>query len=499
MRACLRDWLLSYSETQAIRRLRGLRYGRRASLVLFAGLLWGAPPLARRAQAQPPAPSAEIVALVRAGDWNEAAEAATRRLTGLAVSPEERCLLWASKAYASAALWRTPDAAAALAAFDRNCMGVTVEPGVRAEMSRLRLELGGRADTAAALPSAMLDLDRLRRPGALSRERGTSLPPRALLSNADSFWRVGDRSSPTAQLALDGHSDFCARTAADACLIVRRGRIVGEWYRAGVPDSLAAMSSTKSVTALLVMMLLADGKLRSLDAPVCSFVASWCDPVRQRVTIRHLLTMTSGLPSMTRDSAVGVAENPNAFVTHLRPTAPPGESWAYSNEGVQLLSPILDRAAGEPIQSYAARRLFGPLGMRDTRFHVDAQGHAAVYANLLTTPRDLARLGVLVLQRGRWQGRQMVPAALIDSLVQPSQRMNPEYGMLWWRLRGRGSVAYVTRGYLATNMYVFPEQEVVVVRMQNLPVPGNPEAEYERGALPMFRSVIRAFAPAHWH
>lgn len=490
--------MLGIPGTQAAKGLGTPRQRRPAHAILLAGLLWSAPSLPRRVEAQSPTPSVRLLALLRDSRWNEAVELATMRLQSSGISPEERCLLWAGKAHASAALWRHGDVAAALDAFDVACAKARVDPGVRAHVARLRSASGGRAGAEAAQPAATLDLGRLRAPGALSRQRGTSLPTRRLLSNADGFWRTGDRSAPVRQFALDGHSDLCARTAADACLVVRRGRIVGEWYRTGVPDTLAAMSSTKSVTGLLTMMLLADGKLRSLDAPVCHFVATWCDAPRRRVTVRHLLTMTAGIPTMPQAPAVGSADDPNAFVSGLRPIARPGTRWMYSNEGVQLLSPILERAAGEPIQRYAARRLFGPLGMRDTRFHVDAQGHAATYANLITTPRDFARLGVLVLQRGRWQGQQIVPAALIDSLVLPSQRMNPDYGMLWWRIGGRESVAYVTRGYLATNMYVFPEQEVVVVRMQNLPVPGIPEFTYEASALPMFRRIIRAFAPAHW-
>ena len=408
-------------------------------------------------------------------------------------------MLLVSAGYSFVRLGRVREATAALDAFDRRCAETSVESGFRAEASRLRAELANESRAAPARPYPTLDLANLPRAGSLSRGRGTATPPPALRSNADGFWREAEPATATTQVWLRAHDDLCARTGADACLIVRRGQVVSEWYRAGVPDSLAAMSSTKSVTGLLAMMLLADGKLRGLDEPVCNFLSQWCDAPRRGVTIRHLLTMTSGLPSMTRDSAVGVAGDGNTFVTHLQPTAPPGTRWAYSNEGAQLLSPVLDRAARAPVQRYAAPRLFGPLGKRAPRFYVDPHGHAQTYANLLTTPRDLARLGLLVLQRGRWQGRQLVPGALVDSLVRPSQALNRQYGMLWWRLAQAGGVAYVTRGYLATNMYVFPYQDVVVVRMQNRPLPGSPDLAYEPAALPIFRGMLHAFAPAHWH
>src|SRR5205823_1919979 len=83
------------------------------------------------------------------------------------------------------------------------------------------------------------------------------------------------------------------------------------------------------------------------------------------------------------------------YVMRLVPTYDPGTTWAYSNEGAQLLSPILDQAAGEPIQNYASRRLFEPLGMKSTRLHVYPD-HAWTYADMETTARDFARLGVLM-------------------------------------------------------------------------------------------------------
>ncbi len=103
-------------------------------------------------------------------------------------------------------------------------------------------------------------------------------------------------------------------------------------------------------------MLIADGKIKSVDAPVCSSISEWCAGNKAKVTLRHLLTMTSGLPRMFEEG-VGYVSDKNLFVINLPLAAEPGKAWAYSNEGVQLLSPILDKAAGEPIQDYARKRL----------------------------------------------------------------------------------------------------------------------------------------------
>ena len=135
------------------------------------------------------------------------------------------------------------------------------------------------------------------------------------------------------------------------------------------------------------------------------------------------------------------------------PTSEPGSRWDYSNEGVQLLSPILEKAAGVPLQDYARERLFRPLGMDETRLRLDAKGHAWTYADAETSLRDFARLGELMRNKGRWRGRQVVPEAWVDASTQPCPR-NTSYGYLWWLIDN--PKGFAARGYLDTNCYVFP-------------------------------------------
>lgn len=286
----------------------------------------------------------------------------------------------------------------------------------------------------------------------------TLLPSFAILIAAATL------SSP----AVQKHQRLCAESGADACLIVVRGTVVQEWYSPRYREPMYAMSSTKSITAILMGMLVADGRIKSLDEPVCNWIAEWCDASRREVTLRHLLTMTSGLPRMTARS-VGYTNDKNAFVIALKPTKPPGTAWQYSNEGVQLLSPILDRAAGEPIQKYARRRLFEPLGMMKTTLNVDAKGHAWTYADMKTTPRDLARIGELILADGKINGKQIVDAAWIRQMLTPSQNVET-YGLLWWIFTNPR--VYAALGHLETNLYVIPDAQIVVVRMQSKPRPG---------------------------
>lgn len=304
----------------------------------------------------------------------------------------------------------------------------------------------------------------------------------------DGFWKT---ASPREDIelnvaALTSHQALCQRTGADACLVIHHGRIVQEWYSKAYAIPMYAMSSTKSVAGLLTGMLIDDGRIKSADEPVCKFITTWCSGLRAKVTLRHLLSMTSGLPMMN-DSSVGFVSDKNAYVLHLVPTSEPGTTWAYSNEGAQLLSPILDRAAGEPIQDYARRRLFEPLGMSSTRLHVHPN-NAWTYADMETTARDFARLGILMLNEGIWNGRQVVSRGWLASSTRPSQSLNSRYGLLWWidpEIKG-----YATHGHLDTDVHVVPDLDLVIVRMQSKPVAGVAEGQYEREGLSLVRTMV---------
>lgn len=306
----------------------------------------------------------------------------------------------------------------------------------------------------------------------------------------DGFWKTAtpreDRELDAQ--ALRAHEELCKRTGADACLVVHRGRIVQEWYSKNYSVPMYAMSSTKSVAGLLAGMLIDDGRIKSTAQPVCEFIASWCSGRRASVTVYHLLSMTSGLPMM-QDSSVGFVIDKNAYVERLLPTSEPGTSWAYSNEGAQLLSPLFDRAAGEPIQDYARRRLFLPLGMSSTRLHVYPK-NAWTYADMETTARDFARIGVLMLAHGSWNGHRVVSRSWLVESTRASQSLNPRYGLLWWldpEIKG-----YAAHGHLDTSLHIIPDLGLVIVRMQSKPVAGLAEGIYERDGLALFRAIVRS-------
>lgn len=308
-------------------------------------------------------------------------------------------------------------------------------------------------------------------------------------------WGSWERAEPAAlgldTAALRHHQALCEASGADACLVAFRGFIVQEWYGPNYAEPAPTMSSVKSWTGLLAMLLAQEGKL-DLDAPASRYIPEWTAGAEAGVTVRQLLTMTAGLRRRFGEEpgpgqSVGYVSDKNAFVLGLPLDVAPGTQWEYSNEGAQLLSPILEAAAGMPLDRYAAEKLFIPLGMTATSLRLDEAGHAWTYADAKTTLRDFAAIGQLMLNGGTWGQRRILPETAVRALVEPIP-LNPEYGMLWWLTLD--PPGYATVGYLDTNCFVFPTLGLVVARMQARPSPTASSAYVRPETFALFKQIV---------
>jgi CubicO group peptidase (beta-lactamase class C family) len=311
----------------------------------------------------------------------------------------------------------------------------------------------------------------------------------------DGFWqKIDPKELGLNSKAIEKHRQLCLETDAHATVVIYKGKIVSEWYAPDYKAPLTAMSSTKSVASMLVGLLVDEGKLSSVDEPVHKYIPEWSQGDKKKVTIRHLLTHTSGFKRIFGKNSVGyVREDKNAHVISLDLTYQPGTTFDYSNEGVQLLSPVLDKIAGMPIQQYAQKKLFQPLGMNNSNLKEDEKGHAWTYADMETTPRDFARLGLLMLQKGIWKEKRILSNQWIHESTQPT--LNSRCGYLWWLYKSGPLVGYASLGYQQTNMYIFPKHELIVVRMQNRNGPKK-SRKYEARALFLFQEML-GFSPVY--
>lgn len=220
---------------------------------------------------------------------------------------------------------------------------------------------------------------------------------------------------------------------SDALLVLRDGDVLLELGTQDRPIEL--MSATKSVVALGIGLLLADGHLDSLDAPVSTWYPEWRQGRKADITVRMLLDHTSGLQN---NPNAGAEIYPAPDVVQLALAAEldsaPGEAFSYNNKATNLLAGVIQRASGQPMDSYLRERLLKPLGITPGDWYRDQAGNPHAMAGLQLAARDAARLGQLLLDGGRADdGTQLLPPGYVDVLFAPSAR-SPRAGLLWWRL-----------------------------------------------------------------
>ncbi len=307
--------------------------------------------------------------------------------------------------------------------------------------------------------------------------------------------------APPAEQGMDGaamerlrqHLDGGAMPGVRGVLVVRHDRLVFEYYRRDVTrDDLHQINSaTKSFVSALVGIALERGAFTSLDQPIADFLpeagAPGVDPRVKDITIRHLLTMSSGFAwdEKARDACRGSrggdcarfddGGDPIAFALRRPLAHTPGQAFNYDSPSVNLLAIALARATKMPLLAFAQETLGRDLGVTKLRWETDPQGNQLGGRGLQATARDLAKFGNLFLRRGAWQGRQLVPADFVDAATRRQLGAGwpwpawAEYGYLWWLLPGQGSAApsYTANGFGGQYVWVMPAFDAVVVIAAN--------------------------------
>ena len=296
---------------------------------------------------------------------------------------------------------------------------------------------------------------------------------------------------------------------ATGLLVIRRGYVVGEWYRGGDrKKDFLIYSSSKSYTSTAFGMILADfvsdtpggGKPLRLDDKVCN--EAWLpetlplpDPRKADITARHLLNMASGLgeepvpKEKPFEYALGHVEgSPFAKLKDE-----PGKAFHYSNAGVAHLVLLFRRAAGVDLDPFLKERLLDPIGIAQLRWDQIGGGggigpYSQGYSGIHTTPREHARFCHLALHRGTWAGKRIVPDAYYDFAWAPSPA-SPQYGAQWWtaaKAPGAPADTVMTLGHISNDGFVVPSLDLVVVRLGD---GGKFPKDFERDLL---RKVVAA-------
>jgi CubicO group peptidase (beta-lactamase class C family) len=283
-----------------------------------------------------------------------------------------------------------------------------------------------------------------------------------------------------------------------AVVVARRGKLVFERYFAG-EDNRWVLSSgftrfsptekhdirsiSKSVTSLLVGIAAGEGKFPPLDSAVIDFFPEYAGlrtPDNARITFRHLLTMSHGLvwdesvawtDPKNNERLMFEAKDPYRYTLEQPMALAPGVQFNYSGGASTLLGGALARATGRKVDDYAREKLFAPLGITDFEW-LDFTGstEVAAFGGLRLRPRDLAKIGQLLLTVGSWNDRQVVPKDWVAESIQP--RLNTDgsllyYGYQWWLgrslRRGRDLPWIGGLGNGGQRLYVVPALDLTVV------------------------------------
>ena len=292
--------------------------------------------------------------------------------------------------------------------------------------------------------------------------------PPATIAGRPAAWlpvaAAGRTTLPAA--GLDAAAAWAGARKTNALIIIHRGKVQLERYWNGMqPDLLAnGRALTRSITPMLLGFALESGKL-ALDDPLGKFITEWRDDPRGRITVRQLAQNVSGLevaPSLPVSVVYGNKDLYLAYggdvvraAMNYPQVSPPGSRFEVAQENTQLLALVIERATGKPVQTLLSERVWKPIGASDAAFQFDRPGgHARVMCCMRATPRDWARVGQLLVQDGRWEGQQILPAGWVKTMATPSAR-NPNFGLGLWL----GSPYVAKRAYFEGQPGVIPQSE----------------------------------------
>jgi CubicO group peptidase (beta-lactamase class C family) len=256
-------------------------------------------------------------------------------------------------------------------------------------------------------------------------------------------------------------------------LVSRRGELVLERYFNGARATRPAniKSASKSIISALVGIAIDRRVIPGVDAPIVTWFPELTkdrDQVKRTITIENLLTMRSGLET-TSNRHYGAWVRSRNWVQHAlsRPlVSEPGAQMEYSTGNTHLLSAILSKATRASTWQFANQALAAPLGFTLARWPQDPQGIYFGGNDMLLTPRQMLAFGELYLNRGRVNGRQVVPQSWIEQSFVPRARSywsDQEYGYGWWTRELGGHRAYYAWGFGGQYIFVVPDLDLVVV------------------------------------
>lgn len=302
--------------------------------------------------------------------------------------------------------------------------------------------------------------------------------------------------APDMGAQIDARVDDGSFENLHAVIVARGGKLVLERYYDGEdeywgrPRGRVAFdanelhdlrSVTKSLVGLLYGIALAEGKVPPLDAALVDQFPEYpdlaADPMRRRITVAHALTMKMGTEwdeglsyanPRNSEHAMELADDRYRFVLDRPMLKEPGSRWVYNGGATAVLGRLIAKGSGMSLRDYADEKLFKPLGIDAFYWVRGRDGEYVAASGLRLRPRDLAKIGQLVLDEGRWEGKQIVPADWLAQSFQIRASVDElNYGYHWWlgpqTAEGVRWVAGFGNG--GQRLYIVPTLDLLVVVM----------------------------------
>lgn len=273
--------------------------------------------------------------------------------------------------------------------------------------------------------------------------------------------------------------------------VQKNGKLVYEKYFGGheKTDTIHIFSVTKSIVSILIGIAIDQGYIKSVDQKVLEFFPDYTIKQREKtiknITLKNILTMTAPYKYKSEPftKVFGSKDWTKAGLDLLGGKGTIGD-FKYSTVGAQVLSGVLESATGKPMLEFAAQNLFSPLGInapapanvsnkeehmafiyeKNVRgWIVDPKGLPTAGWGLTLAPQDMAKIGQLYLNKGDWNGKQIVSEYWVNESTKVHSKWGEfSYGYLWWNLDADGSGAFAALGDSGNTIYVNPKEQVVV-------------------------------------
>jgi CubicO group peptidase (beta-lactamase class C family) len=270
-----------------------------------------------------------------------------------------------------------------------------------------------------------------------------------------------------------------------AFLVIQDGKLLYERYWDNYDSARlsGSFSAAKSIVSLLIGIALDEGKIKSLDEPVANYVDHFKTNGLEKITIKNLLTMSSGTNYNEGDkgyfslNAYGYyGDDLEHMVGMMEKKEEPGVFWQYRSGDTQVLGLVVEKAFGDNISNLVSERFYKPMGAEFDAFWLldGEQKREKAFCCFNGVARDYARFGQLVLNNGNWNGKQIVSEKYIKEATSPATYLKDReennapvdfYGYQYWVLKHSGVTAIAQNGLFGQYVYIIPEKNAVVVRL----------------------------------